>query len=387
MDATSMTTIVSSRGLATARPGQAGRPEADADRQAASRIRRVMKQYGRDLRARHPILRHQSAIGLGLLLASLAAMVATGALYWRGLIAWWLAIPLAAIAASIAHEIEHDLIHKLYFPRQPWLANGMLGLGWLMRPSTISPWVRRKLHLLHHRISGTEGDIEERAITNGERFGLRRLFMMADGVLALLLRDGSHASRRFLQRKAARAYFPLGWLHFGLWYAFLAGSAVTLGLRATGIEPAWPAALESAASVVTLLVVVWIAPNVLRSFCLNFVSSNVHYFGDVEEGNLIQQTQVANRWWLAPFHLFCFNFGSTHAIHHFWVPEPFYVRQISARVAHRVMRENGVRFNDFGTFARANRWAVAPERWRTVDPSSKQPGGSGHQAGSAVALS
>ena len=38
------------------------------------------------------------------------------------------------------------------------------------------------------------------------------------------------------------------------------------------------------------------------------------------------------------------------------VKEPFYIRQLSVPFAHRVMREMGVRFNDFGTFARANRW-------------------------------
>jgi len=37
------------------------------------------------------------------------------------------------------------------------------------------------------------------------------------------------------------------------------------------------------------------------------------------------------------------------------VKEPFYIRQMTASVAHKVMREMGVRFNDFGTFARANR--------------------------------
>ena len=31
--------------------------------------------------------------------------------------------------------------------------------------------------------------------------------------------------------------------------------------------------------------------------------------------------------------------------------------QLTVPFAHRVMREMGVRFNDFGTFARANRWA------------------------------
>jgi nucleoid DNA-binding protein len=37
------------------------------------------------------------------------------------------------------------------------------------------------------------------------------------------------------------------------------------------------------------------------------------------------------------------------------VKEPFYIRQMTAKVAHKVMAQMGVRFNDFGTFARANR--------------------------------
>ena len=63
--------------------------------------------------------------------------------------------------------------------------------------------------------------------------------------------------------------------------------------------------------------------------------------------------------WMLPFQLFCFNFGATHAIHHFVVKEPFYIRQWTAPVAHRVMREMGVRFNDTATFGRANRFQTA----------------------------
>jgi len=36
------------------------------------------------------------------------------------------------------------------------------------------------------------------------------------------------------------------------------------------------------------------------------------------------------------------------------VKEPFYIRQMTAKVAHQVMKENGVRFNDLNTFKRAN---------------------------------
>jgi len=66
---------------------------------------------------------------------------------------------------------------------------------------------------------------------------------------------------------------------------------------------------------------------------------------------------------------FCFNFGSTHGIHHFVVKEPFYIRQMTARVAHKVMAEMGVRFNDFGTFARANRLEPQARATAALNPA------------------
>jgi len=38
--------------------------------------------------------------------------------------------------------------------------------------------------------------------------------------------------------------------------------------------------------------------------------------------------------------------------------EPFWVRHLTVEVAHQIMRRNGVRFNDLGTFGRANRFDV-----------------------------
>ncbi|MFP6663917.1 MAG: hypothetical protein VCC00_06950 [Deltaproteobacteria bacterium] len=61
---------------------------------------------------------------------------------------------------------------------------------------------------------------------------------------------------------------------------------------------------------------------------------------------------------MLPLQAFCANFGSTHSIHHFYVPEPFYMRQLSAAAAHRILRENGVRFNDIDSMRRANRYAT-----------------------------
>ena len=325
----------------------------------AEYIRQIVLEAGADLRRRHPWLRHQDAIGAGILIFALAGMIGTGWAWWQGLLPTWLTIPLIAIFASLTHELEHDLIHWMYFKRRPWAHHLMLALAWLARPSTINPWIRRGLHFEHHKYSGTDKDREERGITNGEPWGWPRLLMLADAPFSAwwrIRRIPDPAVRRQLWRRALTIYFPLGWLNWGLWHLFLL-SQLVLGLawligQPLALSPGWQAAYGW----LQVLIVVWVGPNVLRSFCLHLVSSNMHYFGDVEPGDVIQQTQVLRPWWLWPAQLFCFNFGSTHAIHHFVVREPFYVRQWTAGTAHGVMREMGVRFNDFGSFRRANRW-------------------------------
>jgi len=336
-------------------------PRRMSDEQKAAHIKAVVTAEGQRLRAAHPILNHQDALGVAILALSWAGILACGYGYLAGALSAWLVIPLVAIFASLTHELEHDLIHWMYFKKTPWAHHAMMALVWLARPTTINPWARRHLHFNHHKFSGQASDIEERAITNGERWGVKRFFMTGDNFLSVALRmKGVPADKRLkLFARAAAGYFPLGWLQIGLWYSFLGFHALDGAARLAGSGIAWWGWIEATMPVVDFLVVAWIAPNVLRSFSLHFVSSNMHYFGDVEPGNELQQCQVLNVWWMAPFHLFCFNFGSTHAIHHFVVKEPFYIRQLTAPVAHRVMREMGVRFNDLGTFRRANRWTRA----------------------------
>lgn len=347
------------------------------DAQKTERIKQVVMAAGEDLRARYPILRHQDAIGAGIMAVSLLGMIGSGALYVQGVIPWWVCVPVTAIFASFIHELEHDLIHLMYFRHKPWANDLMLALGWLARASTVSPFVRRKLHFHHHKVSGTESDLEERGITNGERWGLRRLLMTGDNMLAVYLRPltmlkatkayvraqkpASAAEAKAIGREQLRAYFPLGNLYYLLFHSWVVAHVVLFAAQALGQPITLSAGLQSALGYLDSFGVVYALPCVLRTFCLHFISSNMHYYGDVEARNVMQQCQVLNAWWLAPLHLFCFNFGSTHAIHHFVVKETFYVRQLTARKAHAVMREMGVRFNDFGTFRRANRWQVEPK--------------------------
>lgn len=346
------------------------------DAQKTAHIQQAIRQEGDEIRRRHPLLSQQNLIGGAIMGFSVTGMLAAATLYHFGLLSWWLCIPLVAILQSLIHELEHDLIHLMYFKDRRWAYNLMLLLCWLTRPSTISPWVRKELHFHHHKHSGSSNDLEERGITNGERWGIKRLLMTGDNLLAVILRPlqtlqmvreyaqaqqpASRAEFRRLVLRALSGYFPIGLAHYAMWYSFLAYHAVTgLAALAGHTLPVSPL-LQQIMPVLDFLAVVWLIPSHVRTFSLHFISSNMHYYGDVQPRNVMQQCQVVNAWWLVPFQLFCFNFGSTHAIHHFVVRDPFYIRQLTAKQAHRVMRQMGVRFNDFGTFRRANRFGTLP---------------------------
>jgi len=326
--------------------------------QRSAHIRAVVMARGDELRKRYPILKHQDVIGVGILAFALIGMIVSAALYIEGYMAWWACLLVNAFLASLTHELEHDLIHSMYFRKQRVPHNLMLALVWMARPSTINPWIRRHLHLNHHKVSGTEADMEERAITNGEPWGIARLLMVGDNVMSSLirtLRAKTWAHKRSILKRTLKVYAPLALLNWGTWYLFLAFHAVSGVASLVGAPIEWSSSTLAVMQLIDIAVVVLVGPNVLRTFCLHFVSSNMHYYGDVESGNVMQQTQVLNPWWMWPLQAFCFNFGSTHGIHHFVVKEPFYIRQMTAPVAHKVMAEMGVRFNDFGTFSRANR--------------------------------
>ena len=341
--------------------------------QQSAHIREVVLAKGVELRERYPILQHQNALGAGILAFALAGMIGSAVLYITGHMAWWVCLLLNAFFASLTHELEHDLIHSMYFRKQRVPHNLMMGLVWLARPSTINPWIRRHLHLNHHKVSGTETDMEERAITNGEPWGFARLLMVGDNVMSAfirMLRAKTWAHKFSIIKRSLKVYAPLALVHWGAWYVFLGFHAANGIAYLMGSPIEWSATTLSVMQVIDIAAVVIIGPNVLRTFCLHFISSNMHYYGDIEAGNVLQQCQVLNPWWLWPLQAFCFNFGSSHGIHHFVVKEPFYIRQMTVPVAHKVMREMGVRFNDFGTFGRANRFVrrdeVVAEEARTA---------------------
>lgn len=313
----------------------------------------AIKQAERDLRRRWPILKYQSAIGAGSFLVCALGTLFSSWMYIQGLIPWWICLLVNAFFLSLIREIEHDLIHNLYFRTRLWIQNLMMLAVWPFLGNLPHPWYRRRMHLLHHRTSGQVEDFEERLIGNGMKFGPLKILAMIEPGLASLFRHKEFEEIPFYNRhEFFKALFPVATFYLVIWYSWLVGGvgAVVANVLGVGL-PGWA---EAILAPLHTIAVVFILPNLLRQVCLQIISSNMHYFGDVE--SRLQETQVMNAWWLLPLQLFTCNFGSTHTIHHFVVNQPFYVRQLIAHKAHAAFLEYGVRFNDAETILRANRY-------------------------------
>lgn len=341
------------------------------DDQRTKIIRREVQLASKEIRSKYSFLQHQNAIGFFIFAFSIAMIVLSAVLYLQGTIGLIAVVLSVAFWTSLLHELEHDLIHYMYFKKNKFMHNLMMLGVWVFRPMTINPWFRRDLHFHHHRTSGTKTDIEERGVTNGETWGFRRFITTADILLGGVLRgniirkdiieavnNGELPKEQALVFKKVKMYgmMPFTLALYFVWYFFLAHYALHFISDIFNLGYQSPAIIEAQFKWINPLVAILILPNLFRMFSLHFITSNMHYYGDVELGNVMQQTQVLNKWYFLPFQLFCFNFGSTHAIHHFVVNETFYVRQMTASKAHKVMQEQGVRFNDVDSIKRANRF-------------------------------
>ncbi len=332
-------------------------------KEQARHITKMIRYAEQRLRRRFNWLQHQNALGMAIFLGSALAMVGVTTLYFYEMIPGWLTVILNCIFASFLHELEHDLIHSLYF-KGKWQEKLMMWGVWIFRGATISPFYRKEIHLHHHKVSGQQDDIEEQILGNGAPFGIKKIIGWLDGRLSYLLyfRKIKKTSPSFRPKAFIRSAFPVQTLFSLMWDAFLLYHATMITTAIFGW--ALPAGLESflavAGPVLNFIAIVYLVPNMLQRVCLHFITTNMHYFGDIKPGRegLVQQCQILNAWYFIPFHIFCFNFGSTHGIHHFVANQPFYLRQMIAGTSHAAMIKYGVRHNDVANIFRGNRYSL-----------------------------
>lgn len=321
---------------------------------AKENIQSLVKAIKREetlLREKYSWLSYQNALGLVIMFLSLGSLIGLGTLYYLATIPAWLCILSAAVVVSISHELEHDLIHKQYFSKIPILHNFMMLVVWLMRPNTINPWYRRKIHLHHHKVSGTQQDLEERLVGNGIKNPFLRFIVIVDGLLGLIIFSKRYKKEitGFSFSRVFNAGFPITTSYFVVLYGSIAFYVANLFFPVAQHAPIW---FLDIMSTFEFLMVVLIIPNIIRSSSLNFITSSMHYYGGVN--NVLEQTHVITSRWFAPFQLFCFNFGKTHTIHHLIPNQPFYIRQMVSRKILKIMREHGIRFNDLESIKNAN---------------------------------
>jgi fatty acid desaturase len=318
------------------------------------KIQRCIVDEERRLREAYPFLRHQDALGMTICLVSCLSMILMGYLYIKGVSPWWLTILVSGFWAGILNEVEHDLMHFIYFKKNKWAHDFMMVLVWAFRGNYMSPWNRRKVHLHHHKTSGSVIDVETRMTGLGMSWSLLRILLMLDTLWVLLItRKLERESKGHYSAQETKIHmFPFTWNFFALWVSLLLFQVYHAAVWIFGIDVTLPNWLHSYNMFLNTAWVVYLAPALLRTAALHIISSNTHYSG--ESLHLLDQTQSQGAWFFWPLQPFCFNFGKTHCIHHIVVQQPFYLRQMVAPRAYEAMSANGVKFNDYGTFVRRN---------------------------------
>lgn len=324
-----------------------------------SRIRAAILAEARRLETKYPLLRRRDMLGAATCLGSCLGMIVMGVLYIRGVVPWWVTILVSGFLAGLLNEVEHDLMHHIYFKHKPWAHNVLMVLVWAFRGNYMNPWNRRKVHLHHHKTSGSKVDVETRMTGLGMSWGFLRTMLMVDTFWVVLIRrklerdaDGHYDSKEMLF-----SMIPFTWMFLGMWVSLLSFQLFYLTNWLFGLHITLGPMLSAYSGFLNVAFVVYLAPSILRTAALHIISSNTHYSG--QSLHLLHQTQSQGAWFFWPLQPFCFNFGKTHCIHHIVVQQPYYLRQLVAGAAYEAMRENGVLFNDYGTFVRRNTYPRA----------------------------
>jgi fatty acid desaturase len=320
----------------------------DDVRMRRSLIRKTIILEDKKLRQEYGILQRQDLLGALILGTSVFAILTVAFFYLNGTIPYWAAILAVAFSMSFVHEIEHDLIHDIYFKDNKWIHQSMMAIIWLTKLHS-NPFWRRKLHLRHHAYSGQAEDWEERLLGLGDRVGLRRILvaLLPFGQF-MYFRDIEKTDPRFSARESVAANIVPIVIH----------TMLTLLGVASFVHPVLLGQTLGAQSVHVFqaLLVLWIIPGWIRYTTLTLATNLCHYAGDITYQTVEQENQIIYHWVGIPLALFTANFAATHIIHHFYAPQPFYIRYLVAPKVIPVMIQQGCRYNDLGILRRNNRY-------------------------------
>ncbi|MCB1178242.1 MAG: fatty acid desaturase, partial [Leptospiraceae bacterium] len=150
------------------------------------KITKFTRYFEKREKRKNTFLKYQDEIGAAIFFLSIFGMVGSSFLYIKGILSFWVVIPINAIFASFLHELEHDLIHGMYYKEKLMEKIMMYGV-WIFRGNTPDPYYRKKIHLHHHKESGQFSDIEEQMIGNGMKYNFKRFLVMIDQQLSFFL--------------------------------------------------------------------------------------------------------------------------------------------------------------------------------------------------------
>jgi len=312
-------------------------------------IRDVIKREDQELYRRHPWLHQKGLIGSFFVAFSILGMLATAAAYVHGAIHWAVAVALQTFLLSMLHEVEHDIFHGTYFGRPGELPFEAAMFLIHVFKWHASPWWRMKIHLLHHGVSGQKLDVEERLVGLGMPLGIPRLLVTLSPFFYVMACPSVLADNK-----------DFDWMEPLLQSKWQSTSGVAVLVYAGHLLGAFTLSASVAGAVQSFVLLVTI-PSHVRHVCLSLVASMSHYYEDNAPGVVHEQVQILNPWWLVPFQSFCWFFGSTHWVHHFYVQQPFWVRTYLAAKINREAQafvDTGVlRQNDAGVlkYAKPNR--------------------------------
>ena len=302
-------------------------------------IRTQIKEAGDRLITAHPWLGRTEAIAFTIHAISLLAMVLTTVLFGKGMIGPVCAALSNTFWMSTLHELEHDLVHCLYYGR-PGQWRYELGF-WTMYlfKFSVSPWWRRKYHLLHHSVSGTTRDVEERVIGLGLPPSIGRFATILSPAGHLMLMPAICKDNEGL-----------------VWHELITSSmwtALTPVVTILAILAFPTGSIVNTLGYVSMVCIV--IPAHIRHAALNVVATYCHFYEDVRPHIVHDQIQILNSWWVIPFNALCWNFGGSHWIHHFVTNQPFWIRTLIAPELNAMNWNKALRRNDSGIVAAANR--------------------------------